>query len=316
MRTVREMEAPTIDDVLPESEDDRVVLQISRTGPSTPGRSRRSPARIAGRSITVVSLFILAFVIWEFALSPLGQIRGQRQLLSTFQGLTTSGLAGSPGYLPARGDPVAYLQIPGIGLTGLVVVEGTTPDLLKEGPGHLPGTVMPGEVGNAVIMGRRETYGAPFRDLPKLAKGDTIRITTPSGVFTYSVTGAKIVLPGQPDVIGPALTPTLTLATSYRPFQAKGRYAVIAALQGPALQTPTRPATTVLDSEGGLSGDGGALGPILLWSELLLMVCVAGFLAARRGWNPRLVYLLATPAAVALIILVFENLDRLLPGTL
>jgi sortase A len=306
---------PTIDEVLPDT-DDGVIVQIARGGPAIPTRRRWSPARIAGRSITVLSVFIVAFLVWEFALSPMGQIRGQRQLLSVFQGLTASGLAASPGYLPARGDPVAYLQIPRLGMTGLVVVEGTTPDLLKEGPGHLPGTVMPGEVGNSVIMGRRETYGAPFRDLPELVPGDTIRLTSPSGVFTYVVKDSAVVVPGQPDVIGPSLSPTLTLATSYRPFLAKGRFAVIADLQGPALQTPTRPTVTVLDSENGLSGDGGALGPILLWSELLLMVCVLGYVAVRKGWNPRLVYLLAAPAAVALLILVFENLDRLLPGTL
>jgi sortase A len=314
VKTESVMTEPTIDEVLPEP--DGIVVQIARGGPVTPERRRRNPVKIAGRSITVISLFILAFVLWEFALSPLAQIRGQRQLLTAFQGLTASGLAASSGYLPSRGDPVAYIQIPRLGLTGLVVVEGTTPDLLKEGPGHLPGSVMPGEVGNSVIMGRRETYGAPFRHLPDLSVGDTIRLTSPSGVFTYVVKDAAIVLPGQPDVTGPALTPTLTLATSYKPFQAKGRYAVIATLEGPALQTPSRPAVTVLDSENGLSGDGGALGPILLWSELLLMVVVAGYIAVRKGWNPRLVYLLAAPAAVALVILVFENLDRLLPGTL
>jgi sortase A len=42
------------------------------------------------------------------------------------------------------------------------VVEGTASSDLLDGPGHLRSTVLPGQVGTSVVMGRAKTYGAPF----------------------------------------------------------------------------------------------------------------------------------------------------------
>ena len=58
------------------------------------------------------------------------------------------------------GDPVGRLRIPAIGLR-TVVVEGTDPEELRDGPGHYPDTVLPGERGTVALAGHRTTYGAP-----------------------------------------------------------------------------------------------------------------------------------------------------------
>ena len=63
---------------------------------------------------------------------------------------------------PARvesveGAPVARLVIPKIALDD-IVLEGVTPVALNGGPGHLPGSALPGSEGNAVISAHRDRH--------------------------------------------------------------------------------------------------------------------------------------------------------------
>ena len=88
------------------------------------------------------------------------------------------------------GDPVGRLRIPAIGLR-TVVVEGTDPDELRAGPGHYPGSVLPGQRGTVALAGHRTTYGAPFRDVDALDRGDRMELATPYGTFTYRVDGTR-----------------------------------------------------------------------------------------------------------------------------
>ena len=53
------------------------------------------------------------------------------------------------------------LDIPAIGIANMVVVEGTSPENLTLGPGHLRDTPLPGQAGISVVFGRRATFGAP-----------------------------------------------------------------------------------------------------------------------------------------------------------
>ena len=76
-----------------------------------------------------------------------------------------------------EGEQAGHILIPKIGVDWYFV-EGTSREDLKKGPGHYPGTPMPGQVGNAAIAGHRTTYGAPFYRLDELAPGDEIIITT------------------------------------------------------------------------------------------------------------------------------------------
>ena len=65
---------------------------------------------------------------------------------------------------PLKGDSIAHIDIPSIGVSEYVV-EGTDVDSLRKGPGHYPETPLPGEPGTSAIAGHRTTYGAPFRRL-------------------------------------------------------------------------------------------------------------------------------------------------------
>lgn len=93
---------------------------------------------------------------------------------------------------PLKGDAIGRITIPAIGVRGYVV-EGTDTASLRKGPGHYPSTPMPGERGTSAIAGHRTTYGAPFRRLDKLKKGDRITLDMPYGRFVYHVQKLKIV---------------------------------------------------------------------------------------------------------------------------
>jgi sortase A len=93
---------------------------------------------------------------------------------------------------PLRGDALGKLRIPAIGVSEYVV-EGTDADNLRKGPGHYPDTPLPGQHGTSAIAGHRTTYGAPFRKLDKLKKGDRIVAELPYGTFVYRVDRTQIV---------------------------------------------------------------------------------------------------------------------------
>jgi sortase A len=93
-----------------------------------------------------------------------------------------------------EGDPLGRLRIPKIGVSA-VYVEGTATGDLRSGPGHYPGTPLPGEHGTVGIAGHRTTYGAWFRRINQLEPGDPIEITMAYGRFTYRVERTRIVPP-------------------------------------------------------------------------------------------------------------------------
>jgi sortase A len=96
-----------------------------------------------------------------------------------------------------------------------VVFEGTTDDTLARGVGHLRGSAGPGERGNLVLAGHRDTF---FRALRNIREGDEVDIKGPQGEFEYQVESTTIVNPDQTEVLEPGNGDTLTLITCY-PFR-------------------------------------------------------------------------------------------------
>jgi sortase A len=106
--------------------------------------------------------------------------------------------------------PVARLQIPKIGLDE-IVLEGIDDEAMNGGPGHYPGSPLPGGAGNSIISAHRDRH---FRKLDELAVGDTI--VTQSGATTtrWVVTKRKVVDKERP-VLFPTKVATLTLTTCW-----------------------------------------------------------------------------------------------------
>jgi sortase A len=93
---------------------------------------------------------------------------------------------------PLEGDAIGKISIPSIGVSEFVV-EGTDTANLRKGPGHYPDTPLPGERGTAAIAGHRTTYGAPFRRLDDLRRGQPVAVDLPYGRFVYRVERIRIV---------------------------------------------------------------------------------------------------------------------------
>jgi sortase A len=92
------------------------------------------------------------------------------------------------------GYAIGHISIPKIGAR-YTVVQGTDELSLEKGPGHYPGTALPGMGQTVAIAGHRTTYLAPFKHINELVPGNRIVLTMPYGRFTYIVQYHKIVLP-------------------------------------------------------------------------------------------------------------------------
>jgi sortase A len=123
---------------------------------------------------------------------------------------------------PEAGEGLGILHIPALGRDwSWVVVEGVGDDDLARGPGHFPGTALPGDVGNFAVAGHRATHGEPFAHLDELAVGDPVVVETVDGWLTYDVTWVRILSPSATEVLAPvaghpgeqARQRTLTLVT-------------------------------------------------------------------------------------------------------
>ncbi|MFT5180338.1 MAG: sortase A, partial [Alphaproteobacteria bacterium] len=123
--------------------------------------------------------------------------------------------------------PVARLQVPRLEVDQIVLA-GASGRSLAFGPGHLTGTALPGERGNSVITGHRDTH---FDFIGELKTGDTFRLQRPDGTWArYRVAGGEVVdartarLDATPD------RSAVTLVTCYpfnsRDYNQPWRYAV------------------------------------------------------------------------------------------
>jgi sortase A len=128
---------------------------------------------------------------------------------------------------PLEGDSIARLEIPAVDLTDYVV-EGTDLDSLRKGPGHYPETPLPGEQGTAAIAGHRTTYGAPFRNIDDLDRGDRVIVDMPDGRFVYRVEESKIVDDQDLSVLEPAGYRRLMLSACHPLYSAAQRIIVYA----------------------------------------------------------------------------------------
>ena len=114
----------------------------------------------------------------------------------------------------AADDGLTRVEIPKISLDAMVV-EGSSRKQLKIAPGHVTSSAVPGEIGNSVITAHRDTF---FRHIYELTKGDEIKVRRNGQVFTFQVTGKKVVDPSDVSVLNPTPDARLTLITCYPPY--------------------------------------------------------------------------------------------------
>jgi sortase A len=291
-----------------------------------------------GRVVLVTGILVLLFIPYLLWGTGLMTARSQADLRSQF--VVDQHLAGSaptkrpiPGAAsgapevaptiapPAIGGPVGIISIPRIGLS-MMVVEGTDEIRLQAGPGHYPGTPLPGQAGNAAIAGHRTTYLAPFYHLDALVPGDQIGLTTVQGNFVYSVTGSEVVDPSDVAVVAATSTPQLTLTTCNPRFSASQRLVVHAALVASALAhpnvaptTPTTPAPVIHQTPPSASSKNW--GAAILWGSAVAALTTVLWLAVRRtqGGRRALVITIGVVGWSVVVFFFFDAVAPLLPAS-
>ena len=181
--------------------------RAGRFGPA----SLRHWLRLAGAGALAVVAWHGGQAVWIEAKAHLAQALVRRAWRET--------LAGARDTRPWPGAdtrPVARLLVPGQGVETFVLA-GASGRTLAFGPGHLDGTPRPGERGNAVISGHRDTH---FAFLRRLGKGDEIVLETPEGLQRrYVVASTRVVDRRDLWITADAGDTRLTLVTCY-PFDA------------------------------------------------------------------------------------------------
>lgn len=230
----------------------------------------RTGVRGLGQILITLGLIVMLFVVYQLWVTDVISNERQEDLSQTLrenwgeEDPTVSGPrlpGGGPTEIPL-GEGFAFIRIPAFGADYVkVVIEGTDPEELEQGPGHYVGSAMPGELGNFALAGHRVGRGSPFLDLDLLRPGDAVVIETAQMWFTYRVLGdpgtgnhsadpsgipgMQIVSPQDVEVVNPIpgvvdgdAEPSaayLTLTTCHPKFSARERLIVHAALDGPGL---------------------------------------------------------------------------------
>jgi hypothetical protein len=266
----------------------------------------------------MVSGISLCIVAHLFLISPFQQRSAQQHAYDSFRADLAAGTAPlTAADLEGRvGAPVAYLEIPAIGLRQ-VIAEGTSAATLSGGPGHRRDTALPGQAGTSVVMGRRTAFGGPFARLDDLRKGAAITVTTGAGVVEYRVLGVRREgdrAPAPPRSGGGRLV----LATADgSPLFPSGVVLVDADLVVPALGSslPAIAAGGLPRSERPMAIDTSTLWRLALWMQALLAVVLIGVWGWHR-WDPRKAWIALFPPFLLVGLMAAGEAAHLLPNLL
>lgn len=206
---------------------------------------------------TLVLVDAVLTVTWQEPLTAFTSARAQDDLEDELAGLRADGptvaetrtlrgipaqatrlafLARSLRQRAPAGSAVARIRIPRIDLD-TVVVAGTRPADLRRGPGIYDSTSLPGSGSTTAIAGHRTTYGAPFRHVDELERGDRITVEMPYGSFDYQVDSTRIVAPSETSVLDRVGHERLVLSACHPLFSAAQRIIVFARLARTAAGT-------------------------------------------------------------------------------
>jgi sortase A len=283
-------------------------MALTTAGPQAPSgaASPISVARCVAVSVLLLALLIIGFVGYLLGVSRIQEASAQHRLYETLAGELGQDIGPLGPTKP--GAPVAVLDMPSIGISDLIVVEGTSPEDMMAGPGHLRNTPLPGQLGLSVIFGRRVTFGAPFARLGSLRPGDKITTITQQGTSVYKVVAVGDSQHPVKDTTLNRLALLTTTSSSVPTYYLEVDADLVSTVHNGPVQMPV-----IGPSEQALAGDSGALVLTMVWGLALVIVSVGAAVAAAR-WSPWPVYLIAAPAVLAIVWVLYENFAALLPN--
>lgn len=253
----------------------------------------------------LISVLLLGFVAHVTLVGGLQHDRAQYvlyQQLRSELALATSplGQLDSDGKLVPGGTAVGLLTIARLGVSE-VVVQGTSPKDLTEGPGHRRDSVMPGQNGTSILMGRQATYGGPFGSLSALVPGDKITIVTGQGTSTYKVFGVRREGDLLPEPLEKGQGRLELITADGIPLAPTGTLHIDASLESDVKETPSPVFTTeVLDpAELAMGSDQGGWLGALFWLQWLVVAVIA-LRWIRARWGKWQTWVISVPALLAL----------------
>ena len=207
----------------------------------------------------------------------------------------------------AKGVPVALLRIPRLNRS-VAVGAGTSRTDLRDGPGFSPDSAFPNTDGNAVIVGKSVTYGAPFHDINLLVAGDQILVTSPVGTFVYQVSSAQKAKTDSDGIYEESATPQLTLITNRGGPRSRDLFVVKADKVLGTVESTSPPPLVAKTKDDGFA-------PIIL---LGIVGLIAGLISLANGALARILsrkeaLWLVVPVIAALAIPLMMQLLLLLP---
>lgn len=193
-------------DVRPTVTMRRVEGGSSWHGASSGAGRVRAAVRGAGEVLITFGLVVLLLVVYELwgrvAIINSHQRDLDKQLSQAWADPTVrpSAAPSASALPPLTGSAVGRLYIPRLELQW-VVVEGVALADIRYGPGHYPGTAMPGQVGNFAMAGHRSP--GIFWDLDQVHADDYLIVETRTDWYVYQVFQNQIVTPTSVEVIAP-----------------------------------------------------------------------------------------------------------------
>jgi LPXTG-site transpeptidase (sortase) family protein len=302
----------------------------AKGGEKAKKQRRLSPAWAYVRAVlTGVSLLALGFVGVLTVGSQLQGNRDQLVLYNNFREQLANAVAPvsaftDEGIPVASGDPVALLKIPSLSVN-VVVVEGTTSSDMMLGPGHRRDTVLPGQAGVSVIMGRQAAFGGPFGAISSLVPGTELTATTGQGIATYRIMDVRRAGDRAPDAPAAGqgrLVLVSATGTKYLPDSVirVDAQLVSTSVDGTAFSnsvfdTGARivTASTLPDAEKPMGNDTSQVYALVLWLQLFLLALLA-FTWARERWGRWQAWTVGVPVLLAVGWAVSNQLTVLLPN--
>lgn len=279
--------------------------------------SRRQIAVRAVLLLVVVTQvgFLLHLTVYSHLRHAVHQAQLRAQLTSELaDGIAPVGEGTFDNVLLADGAPVARISIPAIGVDE-IVVEGTSSVALQAGPGHRRDTVLPGQIGTSVLMGRATAYGGPFGRIQELAPGETISVVTGQGEALYKVIGVRYAGDPAPAALA-AGRGRLTLLTGRGiPYLPNATVRVDADLVSPPQPIGGRltSSATLPPSHKPMASDTSTVWMLVFGLQFLLLAEL-GVVYAWNRFGRAKTWLAATPVLILAFLIVFDQLIKLLPN--
>jgi sortase A len=228
---------------------DRGNLEFPRAVVSKKEKNKRLFLLVTGIVLIVAALAFIGQAVYnllETNLETADSLAEAKQLVAEFNPEADASPSASasqsdvpvpadiPGPLVNReaGDVLGIIVFDTIDGREVPIIEGAKPAQLKKGAGHHPDMAYPGQAGNCLLFGHRNTV---FSDFGRLKNGDAIHIKTEYGTFDYEISDMQVTFPLDPLMFKGYTEPMLTLVTCY-PFHYVGaapkRYVVVCKMTG------------------------------------------------------------------------------------